>query len=290
MSKSISVAPLPSFTVYRAVSEALKEDLGRAGDVTTNATIAEEATARVTITARQEGTIAGTQFIEAAIKTFDHDAQIEVIKPDGSSVKPGDAVAYLEARTRALLTGERTALNYLGHLSGISTLTATFVKAVNGTGTRICCTRKTTPGLREFEKYAVRAGGGMNHRFGLDDAILIKDNHIAGAGSLSNAVQAALDNAGHMLKIEVEVDTLDQLKDAVTHKIDAVLLDNMSLDELRHAVEIVSNCGQKIITEASGGVNLATVGDIAKTGVDLISVGALTHSAPTLDLGLDFEG
>ena len=283
------LAPLPTFLVYRAVSETLKEDLGRAGDVTTDAIIPIDAKATVQIKTRQPGTVAGTQFVEAAIKTFDHDAAISVTKPDGSNVKPGDTVVEINAKTRAILTAERTALNYLGHLSGIASLTASFVGEISGTTANICCTRKTTPGLRDFEKYAVRAGGGMNHRFGLDDAILIKDNHIAAAGSINNAIKSALNHAGHMLKIEVEVDDLSQLEEALSHPIDAILLDNMSNDELHQAVKMVASSGRKIVTEASGGVNLKTVKSIAKTGVNLISVGALTHSAPCLDLGLDFE-
>ena len=289
MTNRKSHAPLPTFSVYRAVSETLKEDLGRAGDVTTDAIIPIDAKATVKIKARQPGTVAGTQFVEAAIKTFDHDAAISIAKPDGSNVKPGDTVVEINAKTRAILTGERTALNYLGHLSGIATLTASFVGEITGTNANICCTRKTTPGLRDFEKYAVRAGGGMNHRFGLDDAILIKDNHIAAAGSIDNAIKSALNHAGHMLKIEVEVDDLSQLEEALNYPIDAILLDNMTNDELRQAVKIIASSGRKIITEASGGVNLKTVKSISKTGVNLISVGALTHSAPCLDLGLDFE-
>lgn len=288
MSNARTVMQLPSYQVYRAVSEALSEDLGRAGDVTTNSTIPENSQSEAVIHARQSGVIAGSQFVEAAIKTFDHDAIIRVIHPDGHHVAAGDPVIEINARTRAILTGERTGLNYLGHLSGVASLTSQFVKEIEGTNAQICCTRKTTPGLRAFEKYAVRAGGGVNHRFGLDDAILIKDNHIAGAGGVSEAIEAALSHAGHMLKIEIEVDNLDQLRSALKYPIDAVLLDNMSDDDRREAVQLINASEHKIITEASGGVSLETVKSIAETGVDLISVGALTHSAPSLDFGLDF--
>ena len=289
MKRDKMAALLPSFSVYRAAREALKEDLGRAGDVTTNAIIPESARASVAIRAREPGRIAGIQFVDAAIRTLDPDAEIEIISTDGASVEAGDTLASISAGARAILTGERTALNFLGHLSGIATLTSNYVETINGTGAKICCTRKTTPGMREFEKYAVRAGGGINHRFGLDDAILIKDNHIAIAGSISSAIKCALENTGHMLKVEIEVDTIEQLEKALKYPIDAVLLDNMSNDELTQAVTMIKATAQKIIIEASGGVNLNTVKAIAGTGVDLISVGALTHSAPTLDLGLDFE-
>ncbi len=282
-------APLPSFTVYRAVHDALKEDLGRAGDVTTNAVIPKNHKAIVSIKARQPGRLAGIQFVEAAILTFDPDADIEIKCNDGDLIEADGTIARISANARAILTGERTALNFLGHLSGIASLTSRYVEAVQGSGADICCTRKTIPGLREFEKYAVRAGGGRNHRFGLDDAVLIKDNHIAMAGSVSIAIEHALENAGHMLKVEVEVDTIEQLEEALRYPIDAVLLDNMSNDQLKRAVSMVTALPEKIITEASGGVNLNTVKSIADTGVDLISVGALTHSAPTLDLGIDFE-
>ena len=282
-------AQLPSFSVNHAVSLALKEDLGSAGDVTTNSIIPDNAAANVAIKAREPGRIAGIQFVEAAIRTFDDGADIKINTPDGTSVKAGDTLASINASARAILTGERTALNFLGHLSGIATLTSKYVTAISGTGAKICCTRKTTPGLRQFEKYAVRAGGAMNHRFGLNDAILIKDNHIAIAGSISSALKSAFENSGHMLKVEIEVDTIEQLEEALNHPIDAVLLDNMSNDELTKAVSMIKEVSPDIIAEASGGVNLDTVKAIADTGVDLISVGALTHSAPTLDLGLDFK-
>jgi nicotinate-nucleotide pyrophosphorylase (carboxylating) len=279
---------LPQYQVYRAVSAALDEDLGLAGDVTTLATVdwsGEPAYAEAAIVAREPGRIAGMQFAEAAFRTFDHDARIGVMIDDGGDAEAGDVVARIRAKDRALLTGERVALNFLCHLSGIATHTREFVRAVEGTGTRICCTRKTTPGLRAFEKYAVRAGGGMNHRFGLFDAVLIKDNHIVAAGGVSNAIERARAHVGHMVKIEIEVATLEQLDEALKHQIDVVLLDNMDLSTLTEAVKRAKG---KVITEASGGATLETVRQIAETGVDMISSGALTHSSPALDLALDF--
>ncbi len=205
---------------------------------------------------------------------------------DGAKVEAKTAVARIEAKTRALLSAERVALNFLGRLSGIASLTARYVAAVKGTKARIACTRKTTPGLRAFEKYAVRAGGGVNHRFGLYDAVLVKDNHIAAAGGLAEALTRLRARSGHMVKVEVEVDSLAQLEQALRFPIDAVLLDNMDVPTLTKAVALVDG---RVLTEASGGVNLETVGKIAESGVDLISVGALTHSAPCLDLGLDWR-
>jgi nicotinate-nucleotide pyrophosphorylase (carboxylating) len=206
---------------------------------------------------------------------------------DGSPVRPGDIIAEITGPSRGLLTGERTALNFLGHLSGIATVTASLVEAVRGTKASIACTRKTTPGLRALEKYAVRAGGGMNHRFALNDAVLIKDNHVAIAGGVAEAIRRARAGVGHMVKIEVEVDTLEQLGEAMREGVDAVLLDNMTPAQLREAVAIVDG---RAITEASGSVTLATVAAVAASGVDLISVGWCTHSAPTLDIGLDVQG
>ena len=285
----VSEAPfdgaLPQPLVYRAVSAALDEDLGLAGDITTEATVPADQTAEAAIVARAPGTIAGLALAEAAFKSFDHDATVEAAAPDGSDVEAGRTVATVAGKARALLTGERVALNFLCRLSGIATLTRAYTRAVAGTGARICCTRKTTPGLRAFEKYAVRAGGGMNHRFGLHDAVLIKDNHIAAAGGLAEAIERARARAGHMVKIEVEVDTLAQLDALLKRPVDAVLLDNMDPETLAEAVARVDG---RMLTEASGGISLETVRGIAETGVDLISVGALTHSAKTLDLGLDF--
>jgi len=279
-------AALPTALVSRAVEAALAEDLGLAGDVTTDSCIPADARSKAVIAARKPGVIAGLALAEAAFRHLDSDVRFEVVAPDGTKVKAGAVVARVEGRSRALLTAERVALNFLGRLSGIATLTGTYVEAIAGTKAHIIDTRKTTPGLRAFEKYAVRAGGGMNHRVGLFDAVLIKDNHIVAAGGIGPAMTAARARVGHMVKIEVEVDTLDQLREALQHRLDAVLLDNMSSDELREAVAIVNG---RCLTEASGGVTLESVRAIAEAGVDLISSGALTHSAPVLDLGLDFE-
>jgi nicotinate-nucleotide pyrophosphorylase (carboxylating) len=272
--------------VEQAVAAGLAEDLGLAGDITTDACIPPDAVAAGTIGARKAGIVAGLQLAEAAFLQLDSDAIFEVLVGDGGAVAAKGVVARVSGNARALLTAERVALNFLGRLSGIATLTRRYVDAIAGTRARIIDTRKTTPGLRALEKFAVRCGGGMNHRVGLFDAVLIKDNHILAAGGIAPAIAAARAHAGHMVKIEVEVDTLGQLREALSHPIDAVLLDNMPPAMLREAVAIT---GGRVLTEASGGVSLETVRAIAETGVDLISVGALTHSAPVLDLGLDFE-
>jgi nicotinate-nucleotide pyrophosphorylase (carboxylating) len=277
---------LPQFLVYRAVAAALEEDLGPAGDITTNATIDETARGKVAIVAREPGVIAGLQFAEASFKTFDHGIDFKIITGDGGNIAAAGVVATIEGHVRALLTGERVALNYLGHLSGIATLTSAFAQAIAGTGSQVCCTRKTTPHLRAFEKYAVRMGGGANHRFTLSDVMLIKDNHIAACGGIAEAIERARAHAGHMIKVEVEVDTIDQLRLALEHDIDAVLLDNMDVSTLSESVKMARG---RVVLEASGGMTLETVNAIAETGVDLISVGALTHSAPVLDLGLDWS-
>ncbi len=281
----ISLAPLPATLVRRAVADALAEDLGLVGDITTNATIPATAQARAVIAARKPGVVSGIDVAIAAFREVDERVRVDVRAGDATDVRVGDVIAEIAGPARALLTGERVALNFMGRMSGIATLTARYVAAVTGTRARIVDTRKTTPGLRAFEKYAVRCGGGSNHRIGLYDAVLIKDNHIVAAGGVANAIAAARVMAGHMVKIEVEVDTLEQLATVLDHRIDAVLLDNMTPDTLRTAVAMI---GGRAIAEASGGVNLDTVRAIAEAGVDLISVGALTHSAPVLDLGLDF--
>lgn len=279
------VGALPRGLVEAAVASALAEDLGLAGDVTTTATIAADARARATIGARKAGVVAGMALAEAAFRALDPAVEIEVIADDGARIGAGGVIGRLSGNARALLTAERVALNFLGQLSGVATLTRQYVEAVAGTKAAIVDTRKTTPGLRAFEKHAVRCGGGRNHRFGLYDAVLIKDNHIAAAGGLAAAIGAARAHCGHMMKLEVEVDRLDQLAEVLRHPVDAVLLDNMSPAMLAEAVAMV---GGRMLTEASGGVSLSTVRAIAETGVDLISVGALTHSAPVLDIGLDF--
>lgn len=280
------LSPPPAHVTQDAVDRALEEDLGRRGDVTTTATIPVDQTACCTINARQAGILSGIPLLNMTALLVDENLQVITHLSDGAALKPGTAVAQFSGPLRSILTAERTALNFMGHMSGIATLTAAFVAQTDGCKAQICDTRKTTPGLRAIEKYAVACGGGANHRFGLDDAILIKDNHIAGAGSIGGAIERARAFAGHMIKIEVEVDTLDQLEEALDHKFDAVLLDNMSPDQLKKAVALVDG---RITTEASGGVDLNTVRAIAQSGVDLISVGALTHSAPSLDLGLDFD-
>lgn len=286
MSAEAAKLELPPFLVKRAVAAALEEDLGQAGDITTDPIIPAHATAEAEIVARKAGVIAGLDLAAASFKALDSDAQFVVDVADGAHVAAGSRIARVQGKARALLTAERTALNFLGHLSGIATLTAAYVAAIAGTKATIACTRKTTPGLRAFEKYAVRAGGGINHRFGLYDAVLVKDNHIAAAGGLAQALAKLRARTGHLVKVEVEVDTLDQLDEALHFPIDAVLLDNMDAATLKKAVALVN---RRVLTEASGGVNLETVRKIAETGVDLISVGALTHSAPRLDLALEWR-
>ncbi len=276
---------LPPLLVERAVKLALDEDLGAAGDITTNSIIPAEATGEAAIVARQAGVVAGLDLAEAAFKALDPGARFTRIVAEGGRVAAGGRIATIAGRTRALLTGERTALNFLGRLSGIATLTASYVDAVSGTAARIACTRKTTPGLRALEKYAVRAGGGVNQRFGLYDAVLVKDNHIAAAGGLAKALTRLASQRGHPVRIEVEVDTLDQLADALKFPIHAVLLDNMDVETLRKAVKLAAG---RVVTEASGGVTLETVREIASTGVDVISVGALTHSPRNLDSSLEW--
>jgi nicotinate-nucleotide pyrophosphorylase (carboxylating) len=275
---------LNALAIEDAVRAALQEDLGRAGDITTFATIPASARAHAVLAARQDGVIAGSEIAIAAFRMMDVSVRFDTHVTDGSPVTQGDVVLAVEGPARAILSAERVALNYMGRLSGIASLTALYVKAVAHTKARIVCTRKTTPGLRAFEKYAVRCGGGFNHRFGLDDAILIKDNHIAVAGGIVPALRAVKANIGHLVKIEIEVDTLAQLDEVLSEGADVVLLDNMTPQMLSEAVTRVNGT---MLTEASGGVTLETVASIAESGVDMISVGALTHSAKVLDLGLD---
>jgi len=277
---------LPGPLITSVVANALAEDLGLAGDITTDAVIPPHAKASGVFAARKPGVIAGLDVAAAAFRHLDPSVMFEHLIPDGERVDAGAKIARVSGNARALLTAERVALNFLGRMSGIATLTRRYVDAIAGTRATIVDTRKTTPGLRALEKYAVRAGGGMNHRIGLFDAVLIKDNHIAVAGGIGPAIAAARARVGHMVKIEVEVDSLDQLEEALNHPIDAVLLDNMTPAQLAEAVRLV---GGRVITEASGGIDLSTVRAVAESGVDLISVGALTHSAPVLDIGLDIE-
>lgn len=276
---------LPRVLITRAVEHALAEDLGVRGDLTTDATVPRGTMSTATFGARRVGVISGLAVAEAAFHALDPSVVFEPLVRDGARVAAGSVAARVAGSAHALLTGERVALNFLSHMSGIATLTRRYVDLVAGTRARIVDTRKTTPGLRAFEKYAVRCGGGQNHRSGLYDAILIKDNHIVAAGGVAPALAAARAHAGHMVKIEIEVTSLDELADALKHPVDAVLLDNMEPPMLREAVALVDG---RAITEASGGVSLDTVRAIAESGVDLISIGALTHSAPILDLGLDF--
>lgn len=278
---------LSPLAIEDAVCRALDEDLGRAGDVTSTATIPVGAQAHAVMVARQAGVLAG---LSLAVETFNRlspDIRIEAHAHDGAAVAKGVHVLTIQGPARAVLAGERTALNFVGRLSGIATLTANYVRHTAGTKLRICCTRKTTPGLRALEKYAVRCGGGFNHRFGLDDAILIKDNHIAVAGGVKPVLERARAVAGHLVKIEIEVDSLDQLRDVLdTGMADAVLLDNMDIATLKEAVKL--NAG-RVKLEASGGVTESTIAAIASTGVDYASSGALTHSAPNFDIALDID-
>jgi nicotinate-nucleotide pyrophosphorylase (carboxylating) len=280
----MNLSPLPQIMLEPLVRAALLEDLGRAGDITTDAIVPAGQQASVVLAARQPGVVAGLDLAALAFRLIDPSIEMKVAMPDGSRLVAGDVIASLSGPARGLLTAERVALNFLCHLSGIATATAGIVEAVRGHKASIVCTRKTTPGLRALEKYAVRTGGGSNHRFGLDDAVLIKDNHIAIAGGVKQALERAKANVGHLVKIEIEVDTLGQLDEVLALGVDAVLLDNMSPDMLTEAVRMV---GGRAITEASGRVNPATAPAIAASGVDLISVGWLTHSAPILDIGLD---
>ncbi len=281
-----TTAPLPNAILEPLVKMALVEDLGRGGDITTNSTVPAETRARVVIASREDGRIAGLDLAELAFKSVDPALNIKRLKPEGADVKKGDEVMEIEGRARSILTAERVALNFMGRMSGIATLTLKMVRAVGNHKARIAATRKTTPGLRAVEKYAVQVGGGIPHRYGLDDAVLIKDNHIAMAGGVRIAIRNAKQNIGHTVKIEVEVDTLEQLKEVLDEGVDIVMLDNMSLDDMSAAVKLVAGRAK---VEASGGVTLDRIPKIAATGVDLISSGAITHSAPNFDVGLDWK-
>lgn len=270
-----------------AVTRALAEDLGRAGDVTSIATVPIGTPSRTVLVARKAGTIAGLPLVAAALRKLSPEIELKPEARDGDAVKAKAVLMHITGDARAVLSAERVALNFLGHLSGIATATAAFVARVGKHKTRICCTRKTTPGLRALEKYAVRCGGGFNHRFGLDDAILIKDNHIAVAGGIRAVLERARANAGHLVKIEIEVDSLPQLREVLDCGLaDVVLIDNFEVAAMREAVAMVA---VRLVIEASGGITLDTIADIAATGVDYASSGALTHSSPSLDVGLDIE-
>jgi len=276
---------LSPLIIDEAVRRALDEDLGRAGDITSAATIPEGTRARAKIVARKAGTIAGLECARRAFALLDPAVSFHARHRDGDKVGAGTLLAEIEGPAHPILSAERVALNFLGRLSGVATLTATYVAKVGNAKARVVCTRKTTPGLRALEKYAVRCGGGGNHRFGLDDAVLIKDNHIAVAGGIRPALDKARATVGHLVKIEIEVESLDQLREVLASgKADAVLLDNMDANTLAEAVKLAAG---RLLLEASGGVSLDTIAAIAATGVDLISVGALTHSAPALDVALD---
>lgn len=278
----ISPPPLLVETIVRA---ALLEDLGRAGDVTTQAVVGPGVLMTADVVARRDGCIAGLSAAASAFSLVDASVRFEFRCSDGTDARAGQTLATVHGSAQALLTAERTALNFLGHLSGIATATRELVECVRGTHARIADTRKTTPGLRVLEKYAVRAGGGINHRFGLDDAALIKDNHIVAAGGVAPAIERVRRAVGHMVKIEIEVDTFEQLDEALACGVEAVLLDNMTPKQLARAVARVDG---RCLTEASGSITARNAAEVAASGVDIISVGWITHSAPNLDVGLDF--
>lgn len=282
--EAVSLPPLPDIVLEPIVKLALAEDLGAAGDVTTDALIDPQADGRWAVRAREAGVVAGLDAATLAGWLIDPDIEYAIGAADGAMVRAGDTILEIEGAARSVLTAERTMLNFIGRMSGVATLTRQYVDAMQGMGVIIASTRKTTPGLRALEKRAVRLGGGGAHRYGLNDAILIKDNHIAAAGGVAQAMEKALKAAAHLTAIEIEVDTLDQLKQALPFSPSAILLDNFSLADLRAAVKLAK--GQTLL-EASGGITIENVFAVAETGVDVISVGALTHSAPSLDIGLD---
>jgi nicotinate-nucleotide pyrophosphorylase (carboxylating) len=278
---------LSPLEIEAAVARALEEDLGRAGDITSIATVPEDAPGRAMLNAREAGVIAGLPLVAAAFRKLSPDIAIDAHARDGAKIEAGARLMTISGNARAILGAERVALNFLGHLSGIATATAAFAMRIARTKARVICTRKTTPGLRALEKYAVRCGGGYNHRFGLDDAMLIKDNHIAVAGGIAAVLKRAKAAAGHLVKIEIEVDSLDQLRQVLdAGGADVVLIDNFDLDSMRNAVAMVAG---RLVIEASGGITLDTAAAIAATGVDYLSSGALTHSVKNLDIGLDIE-
>ena len=281
---ALPVPPLPDVMLEPLVRMALLEDLGRAGDLTTDTIVPADAQDSLRLVARQAGVLAGLDLARLAFHLLDSSLVFEPLCGDGTVLAPGMEIARIRGKSRAILTAERTALNYLCHLSGVASATYSIAQAIQSYGTRVTCTRKTMPGLRALQKYAVRVGGGSNHRFGLDDAVLIKDNHIALAGDVATAVGRARAGVGHMVKIELEVDTLAQLESALQLGVDVVLLDNMDLETLRTAVAM---CRGKAVTEASGRITPETAPQVAATGVDQIAVGWLTHSAKVLDIGLD---
>jgi nicotinate-nucleotide pyrophosphorylase (carboxylating) len=284
------MSKLPISTFEHIVKIALQEDFGRAGDITAMACIPPQNTASWVMRARDEGVISGLQPAKLALELIDENATLEILLDDGARVQKGDIIAKISGNAQSLLMAERTMLNFIGRLSGIATLTAQYAQKIAHTNARVTDTRKTTPGLRALEKQAVRYGGACNHRFGLDDAILIKDNHIAACGGVVPALVAAKKAIGHLVKIEIEVDSIEQIKQALPFYPDVIMLDNFDLEQLKIGVKLIRDFSQdRIIIEASGGVNLDTIAQIAQTGVDIISVGALTHSAKNFDIGLDSE-
>lgn len=280
-----AVRPPHPLVLEPLVRRALEEDLGQAGDITSDLVVPADRRAKALVVARQPGTIAGLIAAEAAFRLVDPSTEFRFEVRDAAAVNTGARLATAEGSARSILAAERVALNFVGRLSGIATATRALAEAVAGTKARIACTRKTTPGLRVLEKYAVRCGGGFNHRFGLYDAVLIKDNHISAAGGIGHAIERARAGLGHLAKIELEVESLDQLQEALALRVDTIMLDNMSVGDLKRAVEMTRG---RAVLEASGNVTLATVRAIAETGVDYISSGAITHSAPCLDVALDF--
>ncbi|NLY65852.1 MAG: carboxylating nicotinate-nucleotide diphosphorylase [Alcaligenaceae bacterium] len=280
----VSIPPLPRVMLEPLVRMALLEDLGRAGDLTSDSIIPADVQTTMNLVARQSGVLAGLDLAILAFQLVNENIQLTVHRKDGARLNPGDLIATIKGPAGAILTAERTALNFLGHLSGVATSTASIADAIREFGAKVTCTRKTLPGLRALQKYAVRVGGGSNHRFGLDDAVLIKDNHIAVAGSLREAVLRARAGIGHMVKIELEVDTLEQLAEGLELGVNVILLDNMNPEMLKKAVAMVDG---RAITEASGRINAETAPAIAQTGVDLLAVGWITHSVSVFDFGLD---
>jgi nicotinate-nucleotide pyrophosphorylase (carboxylating) len=277
---------LTKFSVEKVIQDALYEDLGQNGDITSNSIIDIESEDNFYMTAREEGTVSGIFLACLTFELVDKNLEFTPNIKDGDRVKKGDVIAKIKGKTRSILSGERTALNFLSHLSGIATSTNQMVELISKTKAKIVSTRKTTPNLRVLEKNAVKDGGGVNHRFGLYDGILIKDNHIAASGSVKDSILRAKKNSGHMVKVEIEVDNILQFKQAITTNVDAILLDNFSLNDLKKAVGLNKD---NIILEASGKINEKNISEIAKTGIDLISSGWITHSSPALDIGLDFE-
>ena len=283
-----NLTPLPNIVIRPMVERALAEDFGNSGDVTARLLVPETATGSLVMRARETGVIAGMQAAQMTYDLVDPTVKFETLSPTGSSVEAGDIIARVSGPSRSLLSAERVALNFLGRMSGVATLTSKYVELISGTSARIAATRKTTPGLRALEKQAVLAGGGFTHRESLSAAIMIKDNHIALSGGVDAALKTIKRNADHMTKVSVEVDTIEQLKKVLVWGPDVVLLDNMGPDKLEDAVKIAREFeGRTPTLEASGGVNLRTVKELAETGVDVISIGALTHSAPNFDIGMD---